>query len=283
MRKAYLLIAATLLLALLVACAPMEIEEKDNVTKKEESKEPTAKETVDEKIIEPNKEIITPTPKPKETAPVPVTDEPETKVTMHKDFPEAIKSKIEAANTKLKSVSYLYASPENKGRFLDTYHVLGDKVKVKLYEDNEYVEAEYFDTVYLDTTKKTATGRCENKRRCMSSRVDNTGKVFDANYDDYRRKTPYEWLSDITTPEVVGPEIVDRRSALKISYPKGETTVEMWLDNTYGIPLQLKEIYPNEEEEMYQYANFQFNTLKEEDVTPAFIEPLDTDEGNQAD
>ena len=276
MRKAYLLIAATLLLALLVACAPMEAEEKEAAPEKEETKEPIEKETVDEKVIEPKKETA-----PKETAPAP--KEPETKVTAPKDLPEAIKSKIDAANTKLKSMVYLYASPENQGRFLDTYHVLGDKVKVKLYEDNEYVEAEYFDTVYLDTTKKTATGRCENKRRCMSSRVDNTGKVFDANYDDYRRKTPYEWLSDITTAEVVGPEIVDRRSVLKISYPKGETTVEMWLDNTYGIPLQLKVIYPNEEENMYQYSNFQFNTLKEEDVTPAFIEPLDTDEGNQTD
>lgn len=281
MRKAYLLLAAVLLLALLVACAPMEAKEKDNVTEKKES---TEKETVDEKVVEPKKETTTPTPapKPKVTAPVPVADKPETKVAMPTNLPEAIQSKIEAANTKLKSVSYISAIPENQGRFLDAYHVMGDKIKVKLYEDNEYVEDGYFDTVYLDTTKKTATGRCENKRRCMSSRVDNTGKAFDnVNYDDYRRKTPYEWLADMTTAEVVGPEIVDKRSALKISYPKGDTTVEMWLDGTYGIPLQLKMVYPNEEEDMYQYSNFQFNTLKEEDVTPAFIEPLD--DGNQTD
>ncbi|MBW3005123.1 hypothetical protein KY310_04795 [Candidatus Woesearchaeota archaeon] len=270
MKKAYLLIAAGLLLALLVACAPMEAKEKDNTTKKEEVKESTTdKETVAEKVVEPKKETTTAT-ETKQAEPAPKT---ETKTTAPANLPEAIKARIDAANTKLTSMSYLYGSPENKGRFLDTYHVLGDKIKVKLYEDNYYVVDDYFDTVYLDDALKTATGRCEHQRRCISANTDNTKKIFTVSYADYRRKTPYEWLSDIpATAKVDGPEVVDKRSALKIQYPKGENKVEMWLDGTYGAPLQVKITDPEDNEEFYQFANVQFNSLKKEDVLPAFTE-----------
>jgi hypothetical protein len=273
MKKAYLLIAAVLLLALLVACAPME-EAKDTeaATKKEEDSKqaPTEKETVKETVVEPK----TTEPKPAEPEPKTETKTTETKTTeAPANLPEAIKTKIDKANTKLKSMSYLYGGPEEKGRFLDTYHVLGDKIKVKLYEDNYYVVEDYFDTVYLNDALKTATGRCEHQRRCISPNTDNTKKIFNVNYADYRRKTPYEWLSEIpATAKVDGPEVVDKRSALKIQYPKGETTVEMWLDETYGVPLQLKITDPEDNEEFYQFTNVQFNSLKQEDVLPAFTE-----------
>ncbi|MBW3002099.1 hypothetical protein KY338_02985 [Candidatus Woesearchaeota archaeon] len=281
MKKAYLLTAAILLLALLVACAPMETaEEKDNTTEKEDdTKEaPAEKDTVEEKVIEPKKEKTK--EETKETAPKTETKDTDkkTETKAAANLPEAIQSKIDAANTKLKSMSYLYGSPENEGRFLDTYHVLGDKIKVKLYEDNYYVVDDYFDTVYLDDSLKTATGRCEHQRRCISTNTDNTKKIFNANYDDYRRKTPYEWLSDISAEaKIDGPEIVDKRSALKIEYPKGENKVEMWLDETYGVPLQIKIIDPEDNEEFYQFTNVQFNSLKEEDVLPAFTEAPEED------
>lgn len=277
MKKAYLLVAATLLLALLVACAPMEAKEKDNTTKKEDDSKTTEKETVKEKVIEPKEEKTKTETKKAEPEPEPKS---ETKTTETKEapanLPEAIKSKIATANTKLKSMSYLYGGAEEKGRFLDTYHVLGDKIKVKLYEDNYYVVDDYFDTVYLDDALKTATGRCEHQRRCISANTDNTKKIFNVNYADYRRKTPYEWLSDIpAAAEIDGPEVVDKRSALKIHYPKGENKVEMWLDETYGVPLQIKITDPEDNEEFYQFTNVNFNSLKQEDVLPAFTEAPD--------
>ena len=147
------------------------------------------------------------------------------------EVPEKVKELLTKADNKLVSMGYLYGGPENDGRFLDTYYIKGDKIKVKLYEDNIYVEDGYFDTVYLNTVEKTAIGRCENQKRCVSSRVDNMNKDFDATYDDYRRKTPYEWLQDITTPAAIGEEVVDKRSALKIEYPKKETKTSYYGNN----------------------------------------------------
>lgn len=272
MRKSYLILAASLLLVLLVACATTTVktEEKEDVKTAEEPKE-VEKQTVSEKVVETKKEAAPTDKVDTEAAPSPEPVKKETKEPA-KTIPTVIKDIISRADTKLTSIVYLYGSAEHEGRFLNTYHVRGDKIKVKLYEDNYYVQADYFDTVYLDTSLKTATGRCENRRRCMSSQLDNTVKVFPATYDDYRRKTPYEWLQDITAgAEMIGPEVVDKRSVQKIEYPKKDHKVEMWIDKMYGVPLQVKIIYPNEEEEMYQFTNVQFNTLKEEDVVPAFL------------
>jgi len=286
MKKINLLIAVSLLLMIVVACAPADTtdtssKEKTTDTNKsaEDTKQKTETQKVDEKVIE-TKPKTTETEQEK-TQTTEKTETTETKTTETKtttEMPEKVKELLTKADNKLVSMGYLYGGPENDGRFLDTYYIKGDKIKVKLYEDNIYVEDGYFDTVYLNTVEKTAIGRCENQKRCVSSRVDNMNKDFDATYDDYRRKTPYEWLQDITTPTAIGEEVVDKRSALKIEYPKKETKVEMWLDNTYGVPLQIKMVYPDETEEFYQFTNVQFNTLKEEDMVPP---PIETPRINQ--
>lgn len=284
MKKINLLIALSLLLLIVVACAPSDTTDSDSEEKKadttkttEDTKQKTEPQKVDEQVIETKPKI---TEKKQETTQTTEkTETTQTKTTeTNTEMPEKVKELLTRADTKLVSMGYLYGGPENDGRFLDTYYVKGDKIKVKLYEDNIYVEDGYFDTVYLDDTQKTALGRCENQKRCVSSRVDNMNKDFPTVYDDYRRKTPYEWLQHITTPTVVGEEVVDKRSALKIEYPKKDTKVEMWLDKTYGVPLQLKMVYPDETEESYQFTNVQFNTLKEEDLVPP---PIETPRINQ--
>jgi hypothetical protein len=273
MKKIYLLIAASLLLMLVVACAPADRADADKATADVKDitdvKDSDAeKQTVEEKVVETKPKI---TETKEETTETKTTEKTETK-TVSKELPEKVKEIVDKADNKLVSMGYLYAGPENDGRFLDTYYVKGDKIKVKLYEDNIYVTEGYFDTVYLNIVEKTATARCENRKRCVSGNTDNMNKELDANYDDYRRKLPYEWLQDITTPTVVGEEVVDKRSVLKIEYPNKDTMVEMWLDQTYGVPLQIKTIYPNEDEELFQFTNVQFNTLKEEDMVPLPIE-----------
>ena len=277
MKKIYLLIAASLLLMLVVACAPADRADAEKTTEDVKTTadvkdtEDVEKQTVEEKVIETKQKTT------EETTETKTVEKTEVK-TVSSEFPERVKEIIGKADTKLISMGYLYAGPENDGRFLDTYYVKGDKIKVKLYEDNIYVTEGYFDTVYLNIVEKTATARCENRKRCISGNTDNMNKVLDANYDDFRRKLPYEWLQDITTPTAVGEEIVDKRSVLKIEYPKKDTMVEMWLDKTYGVPLQIKTIYPNEDEELFQFTNVQFNTLKEEEMVPP---PIETPRINQ--
>lgn len=284
MNKTYLLLAAILILALLVACAPMESKKQDTTAKDKKTQDEATKDDtqkIDEKTIEPKQEqtqTTQPKTEQKETT-TKTTAETKQETQTPADLPEKVKELVNKAKTKLTSVSYLYGGPENDGRFLDTYHIRGKKTKIKLYEDNYYVHEDYFDTVYLDTAQKTATARCEHKRRCISANTDNTKKIFGVNYDDYRRKTPMEWLNELKTAEIVGPEIMEKRSTLKVKSEQNNKITEMWLDESYGIPVQVEITYPDEKTEMYQFTNLQFNTLKEEDVTPAFTEPLD--QGNQ--
>ena len=275
MKKIHLLIAATLLIALLIACAPVQKQDTDDEKKEAapDKKTVTTKEKVEEKVVEPTKiKTETKTIEPKETKETTTqteVKEPTTKVETQKDLPEAIKTIVDKADRRTESMAYLYGSPETEGRFMDTYNIRGTKIRVDLYEDNYYVTEGYFDTVYLDTTTKTAKGQCLNGRRCISAQVDNTGKLFDADYDEYLRKTPFDWAKDIKpTSEVVGPEVVDRRSVTKIKYEDGNKTVEMWLDDSYGVPLQVKIVYPNETEELYSFTNAEFNTLDAKDMEP---------------
>jgi hypothetical protein len=271
MKKIGLIIAVVLLVALLIACAPVQKE--DAADKKDAAPEKaadTTKEKVEEKVVEPAKtKTETKTVEPKETKTKTETKEPEAKAETPKNLPETIQKIVDKADRRTESMVYLYGSPETEGRFLDTYNIRGTKIRVDLYEDNYYVTEGYFDTVYLDTVAKTAKGQCLNGRRCISSQVDNTGKLFDADYDEYLRKTPFDWVKEIKpTAEFVGPEVVDRRSVSKIKYEEGDKTVEMWLDDSYGVPLQLKIIYPDDTEELYSFTNAEFNTLEEKDMVP---------------
>lgn len=273
MKKIFFVISALLVMLLFAGCAAVKQEA---APAKEEAAEAEPQVEVQEKTEAapaaapaPTTPAPTPAAAPKTTT-TPAPQETTTVVEQSKELSPELKELLGKADAKLQSMVYLYAGPTTQNRFLNTYLVKGKYIKVDLYEVDPYVLETYFDSVYLDTEAKTATGRCEEKSRCMSQSIDNTKKIFNVSYDDYRLKTPYEWVKEVIFAEIVGPEVMDGRAVTKIKYHDARSSTEMWIDNTYGVPIKLVIAYDDGTKETHQFKDYKFNTLGVADVTPAF-------------
>jgi len=266
MKKTLLVVLA--ILVLIIACAPQEAPapaepavkaDKTVVEKEVSTPEPAAPEA--EEAPEPAAPVPAPAPEP-EPKPVPTVEA--------KEMSAEMKDLLSKADKKVQSFSYLYADPMTEGRYLDTYNIKGSKIRVDLFPTDPYIIDDYFDTVYLDAADKSATARCEEEKRCMSHNTDNTGKVFEASFDDFYKKTPYEWLKEVTYAEIVGPEVVESRSATKVKIPGEAMTTYMWLSDTYGLPLKVVIEKDDGTKETYGFKDFVMNSLKDADVVPKF-------------
>jgi len=215
---------------------------------------------------EPVKPAVTPKPAPEVKEPAPsVAPTPDTKLSAE------IKALLAKPDQKVQSFSYLYADPSTEGRYLSTFNVKGSKIRIDLFGVDPYIIDNYFDTVYLDASTKSATARCESDKRCMSHNVDNTAKVFDASFSDYYVKTPYEWIKEVTYAELVGPEIVESRSATKIVIPGDGKTTYMWLSDTYGLPMRIVIEYDSGKKEQYGFKDYDINSIRSDaEVMPKF-------------
>jgi len=268
MRNQTLLILSILIIILLAGCSAQEqttqiikkTQEKPKVTV-EETAQKTTQEITQEKQtvkVETTEDIIAKKPEPT----VKIESTPP-------QIPEKIQELITKSKTKIKSYQYLLSEPP-ENRFLNTYFVKGNKIKIKIFEENAYKIGSYYDTVYLDLEQKTATARCENERRCNYAGDDYTRKVFEADYDEFITKTPTSWLDDLNNAEIIGPEVVDGKSAIKIKSTCGSKIIEMWLHITYGVPIKVAITASGMPTETYRYSDMAFNHLKDSDVAPAF-------------
>lgn len=181
-----------------------------------------------------------------------------------------LKQLLSKVGTEVKSYTYIYGEPP-LNRLLDTYYVKGDKIKIKLYEQDPYKIENYFDTVFLDTSEKTAKGYCLNKKRCILHAADNTKKVFDLNYEDYSRKTPVDWAKEIQTGEIKGKSVYESRSTVQVETKEGDKMVSYWLDERYGLPLKIVIAYDDGSEEIYLFRDMTINSLKDQDVNVPFV------------
>ena len=249
MKYAAIILASFVLF--LIACAPAQ---------------PTAPA---EPAAEPKEVVVTPEPAAPpavvQPGPTPVEAKPEPAVS------KELQALLSRADQKLKSYQYLELVIPDKQQ-PDTIAVRGSRIKITLYEYEPYVPAEYFDTVYLETSTKTAVGRCENQKRCIWHRGDNTNREWKLDYDKYRRKTPYEWLKGApAAATIIGPEVHENRATTKIQYDDAGKFVTMWIDDTYGIPVEIWIITSSNEKTTYKFNDLQFNTILDRDVTPAAI------------
>ena len=176
------------------AVAPAQVEEPEAAPEKavKEVKEPVKTEEPEEKAEE-------------EEAPGPA--EPKVVVEDSEASSAELKELLRRADEKVTSYSYLYGGPETAGYFKDTYVIKGDKMLIKVYEEDYYVQTDYYDRMYIDFATKTATGCCVTRNRCISHNVDNTVKVFELDLNAISiPKTPYQWVKEITYATIVGPE-----------------------------------------------------------------------------
>lgn len=180
-----------------------------------------------------------------------------------------LKDLLSKADYKIKSYKYILTEPP-MNRALNTYYVKGDKIKIKLFEENAYKLGEYYDTVYLDRANHRATARCENDKRCVTGGQDYTKQVFEADYNKYNTKTPMEWLKEITFAEIIGPEVVDSKSTTKIRSVQNGKTTDLWIHNTYGMPVQVVVTHEDSTKDTYKFSDNVFNQITDSDVMPLF-------------
>ncbi len=204
---------------------------------------------------------ITPTPEP-QPGPTPIETKPVPTVS------KELQDLLSRADQKLKSYKYLeLILPDKKQP--DTISVKGTKIKIGLYEYDPYIPDEYMDTVYLDTAAQTIVGRCVSRKRCVWPQGDNTKELYtDLDYNQYRRKTPYEWLKTIpATATITGPEVHENRATTKVEYDDAGKHYMFWIDDNYGIPVEFWIVPSSGETVKYKFNDLQFNSVTDADVT----------------
>lgn len=260
-------ILALLVLALLViACTPAEKPADSSTETTETEQTPTETAPATTPAAEPETGKVAPsTPLPSEHVDTAVKPAPAPQGQMN----PKLKDLLTKADKKLTSLQYLFGGTETGGNFMHTYMMMGDKMKIKLYEEDKYVMEGYYDTIYVNL----AVGCCEQKSRCESANVDNTHAKYDVDVSMLKiPKTPYQWIKEIpASAEVVGPQTVDQRSVTHIKYT-GSNGMEtlMWIDDTYGVPLKVIEVAENGEID-YKFNDPHFNTLKAADFVPPIL------------
>lgn len=165
--------------------------------------------------------------------------------------------------TKTDSYSFYYATSDNWNLLRDQYFVKGPKIKIKLYEPNQWNKRTYFDTVYLDTATQTGEAYCESreKERC----ADATRK-FSIEYADYKITLPGDWVLSLPyTTTIVGGEQVEDRAAVVVEYPRADgTSVRISVDKFSGVPIMVQ-VYQGEIEnllERYLFKEITVNSVK---------------------
>ena len=85
-------------------------------------------------------------------------------------------------------------------------------------------------------------------------------------------KTPDQWLEMIPShARAVSGEQIDGRNVLVLEYMRNDgSTVRMWVDRYYGVPVKVLAFLsePENELERYIFKDLTINSVKTEDVTP---------------
>lgn len=259
MKKILCLISILMIVVMLAGCEKTA----EPIPTQQEQKTTVAVQKQTEQVAEPT--VTTQV----ETLPAKPTMQETVRVEQSAQMSPMLKELLSKADYKVKSYKYLLTEPP-LNRALNTYYVKGDKIKIQLFEENAYKLGEYYDTVFLDRANHRATARCENDKRCITSGQDYTKQVFEVDYNKYNTKTPSEWLKEITYAEIIGPEVFDSKSTTKIRSVQSGKTTDMWIHNTYGLPVQVVVTHEDGAKDTYKFTDSVFNQVTDSDVMPLF-------------
>lgn len=206
-------------------------------------------------VEEPTKEVASRPAKtvsePKETEPEPEVVEAEPARVPDKKMQELLQKHVGRVN----SLRYMYQDLTIKPEEWETW-VTDDKMHIKLREMDNVRGDVYVDNIYLDLSSRTAVGYCErNVYRCADP-----NSPVDVSFAKYYKKTPLEWIEGVTYAEKESVEQMQQRNVWKIKYTEDGKTVTMWVDEYYGIPVQVK-VSEGGVTNDYVYEDIAFNTV----------------------
>jgi len=175
---------------------------------------------------------------------------------------EELREILSKADDTITSYSFLYALPPSdiSGSMI---YIKGNKMKIKLKETSVYGGVNYLDTIYVDFDAKTANGYCEDSRINACA---NRSKKTVLDYEEYRIKTPYQWLKEIPVARKFANVIVWDRNADVLEHIDGNITYTYWIDEFSGIPVKINIIKRGEEPIYYEFRHLSINYLKDSDV-----------------
>jgi len=175
-----------------------------------------------------------------------------------------VKSLLSVADKKVKSYVYNYNEPPlNAGA--DEWSVYGDKVKIRLDRSDFNMVTYDYNTIYLDKAEKKAVGYCfGSESECPDGEI-----MYTVDYEFWVRDTPHEWLDKIVAGVKGGSKTIDGRTVISVSYDDNGKTYEVWVEEYNGLPLRIDIFEDDEPVGAYNFAHMQYNTLKEDDMTPS--------------
>ncbi len=182
MKRCSLNLFFILVLAFMVACAPVQKE--SSPTSKTEAKVDVGQSV--EKAIEPKQEI-----------------------------PIEVKELLDKSKIRVNSAYYKYRGPETGNNFYEFY-AKGNKIRYKpALEIKTLDKPESYDTIFIDKIAKTA------ESYCMAAYCTYKGKKQDLNYAYTYISTVLDWVDGLIQAKKIGEEVIDNRNTWKIETNKG--------------------------------------------------------------
>lgn len=208
---------------------------------------------------EPEEPVVS---EPVEAAPEP---EPEAEPEPQRQMTSKMQELVQKHVGRVDSLRYMYQDQTIKPEEWETW-IKGDKMHVKLREMDNIRGDVYIDNVYLDLSSKTAVGYCErNVYRCADP-----NSPVEVNFRKYYRKTPFEWIDEVSYAEKVAEEQMQQRTVWKIRSVEDGKTTEMWVDEYYGIPLEI-EVTEGGATNKYIFEDIGFNAVDDSDLEHTFV------------
>lgn len=197
---------------------------------------------------------------PAEAAEPEPEEEPEEEPAPAKVPSKQIQELLQKHVGRVTSLRYMYQDQTIKPEEWETW-VTSDRMHVKLREMDNLREDVYIDNVYLNLVSNTAEGFCERTvYRCADP-----NSPEEVNFKKYYRKTPFEWIKEVTYAEKESEEQMQQRNVWKIKYTEGSKTTTMWVDEYYGIPLKVR-VADGSVVNEYIFEDIGFNSVDDSDL-----------------
>ena len=285
MKNIVKILSIILLLTFIIGCSKVAdtdltdtVDETDAEEKQTEVKESVVVKTEPAEPVETKeKEVVEQTEVKTDTAPA------ETPVQEPQETPQKtteLQILLSKIDTKVRNFKYNFGEPpfntETNEYKVQLKNEKGEEdplIRIELYKYDEHPLIEgRWDTAFLNPTDKTAKLYCLGRTYCQTKEVDKRNETQEADYDEYKTMTPYDWAQIIPKEaKLISKELMNGRTVTRFEY-MGEDGLKynVWIDNTYGLPMQVEREGLEGKKMKYIYRELSLNSVNAEEFEYPF-------------